>query len=181
MNSTFKLRQRGREDWEPERRRPRRGRPCAAAGPWTPPPCPARDHAALRGPRMRAPLLIQKHKSAVPPSLRGLILRPPRPPPSLKGQRRANFPLLVQGGTWGPCALEEAQTPGQRRGEPRPRGEDSLWGHRGKPQPRPPRSPCSHLPFLSLSPPDFLAFKEGVKKRKTMCYRILFLNIKSRL
>lgn len=79
----------------------------AAAGPWTPPPRPTRDHAVFQGRRTRAPLLTQKHKSAplTSRSLRGLVLRPPRPPPPLKGQRESNFPLLVEGGARGPGAL----------------------------------------------------------------------------
>lgn len=77
MNSTFRLRQTGREGRELDKRRPRLGRPCAAAGPGTPPPRRARDHAALQGRRTRSPLLTQKHKSAPHPSRTEPVASPP--------------------------------------------------------------------------------------------------------
>lgn len=135
-----------------------------AAGPGTPPPRPTPDHAVLQGRRTRAPLLTQKHKSVplTSRSLRGMILRPPRPPPPLKGQRGSNVPLLVEGGARGPRALRGSTDFGRARRGPGIEGGNfsMLGGQGGNPSlVSLPHSPYSHLPLLSLSLLQTFAFE----------------------
>lgn len=66
-----------------EKRRPRRGRPCAAAGPGAPPRAPGTQNA--RPSFDSKAQICPPPPTHTPPSFRGLILRPPRPPPPLKG------------------------------------------------------------------------------------------------
>lgn len=129
MNSTFKLRRRGRGSggWG----RDGRGGGGRARGRSRTPPAPAGSR-----PR-RAP----RTQDASPARLKSTNLSPPslpsmtdpaasRPPPPLKGQRRSKFSVFVEGGARGPSALEEAQTRGERGGEPGLRGSCSRWGDR---------------------------------------------------
>lgn len=77
-----------------EKRRPRLGRPCAAAGPGAPPCAPGTQNA--RPSFDSKAQICPPPPTHTPPSFRGLILRPPRPPPPfIKGLGRSDCPRLV--------------------------------------------------------------------------------------
>lgn len=143
---------------ELEKRRPRRGRPCAAAGPGTPPPRPARDHTALSGRGPRAPLLTQKHKSAPHPLSRN---DPAASPPSLVLKGPAGIQHTARGGRGVGALRAEGSTGSRRARRPGLRGSLLRGGTRRELQPRPSHTPYPRLPLLSPSLLHFLAFKEG--------------------
>lgn len=145
---------------------PRRGKPCAAEGPGTPPP---RDHAAPQGRRTRTPL---DSKAQICPPPRVLSRTDPAdspPSPALKGPAKIQLPTAGRGeGARAPSAGGSTDR-GPARGAS-PRGVQG-----GTPSSPSSACRCSHLPLgSSLSPPDFLAFKERVKKRETVYCEIVF-------
>lgn len=167
MNSTFKLRQSGREERELQRRRRGGGSRARRRVPGRPRP------ATTLRPKdaERAPLLTRKHKSAPPPT-RVLSRTDPAdspPSPALKGPAKIQLPTAGRGeGARAPSAGGSTDR-GPARGAS-PRGVQG-----GTPSSPSSACRCSHLPLgSSLSPPDFLAFKERVKKRETVYCEIVF-------
>lgn len=166
MNSTFKLCQRGREERELGKRRQRRGKPCAPAGPGR--PRPGRLVTTLRSKDAeREPHLTQKHKSV--PSLPSRTDPAASPPsPALKGPADIQLSSAHRGRGVGAPRAGGSTDSGERGGEPGLRGSFSLRGQGRNPSFVVLRTavfpPPASQPLLQTS----CLYREGIKKSETV-------------